>query len=93
MPLAAAMDVRTGVSVNVLQTPGESQMAQHMGCTGRVDEDDHIIMTSYAQYVEQVRAQDVRHLDENDLSPMILRALASGRSFSRMPFLRPPGPL
>ena len=32
-------------------------------------------------------------LNESDLSPMIFGARASGTSFSKMPFLYPPGPL
>ena len=68
------MDVRTGMSVNALQTLSKSQMTPPMGRAGQVDEGNHIIVMSYALCVDQVRAQDVAQLDESDLSPMIVRA-------------------
>ena len=50
-------------------------------------------MISYEQYQDQVSSQDLAQLDECDLTPIILRSLAAGRPFSRMPFLSPPDPV
>ena len=81
-----SMDVRTGATVNALQTLSKSQMTQQMGRTGRVDEGDHITMMSHTQLVEQVRARrTLQQLDESDLSPMVLLSLVSGRSLRECP--------
>ena len=45
------------------------------------------------QYVSRVRSTDLAQLEESDASPMILRSLVAGRSFARLPFLCPPGPM
>ena len=50
-------------------------------------------MMSRGQYVSQVRSADLAQLEESDISPMILRSLVAGRSFSRLPFLCPPHPM
>ena len=47
-------------------------------------------MMSQDQYVSQVRSSDLAQLEDSDISPMILRSLMAGRSFSRLPFLCPP---
>ena len=59
-----SIDVTSGVTVNL----SKSQMTQQMGRTGRIDEGERITMMSHSQYVQQVRAQDVAQLDENDLT-------------------------
>ena len=64
-----------------------------MGRAGRTDDGYHIMMMSFHQYENQVRSQDLARLEENNLAPMILRSLASGRSFARMPCQCPPDPL
>ena len=81
------------MSVNALQTLSQSQMTQQMGRAGRTDEGDHITMMSFRQYEDQLRSQDLAQLVKCDLTPMILRSLASGRSIARVPFLCPPDPL
>ena len=53
----------------------------------------HITMMSREQYLSQVRSADLAQLEESDISPMILRSLVAGRSFSRLPFLCPPHPM
>ena len=78
-------DVRTGVTVNALQTLSKAQLLQQLGRSGRTD--------SRGQYLSQVRSSDLAQLEESDISPMILRSLVAGRSFSRLPFLRPPHPM
>ena len=65
-------------------------MTQQQGRTGRTDEGDHITMMSYVQYTSQVRSADQTQLEESDITPMILRSLAAGRPFSRLPFLCQP---
>ena len=85
-----SMDVRTGATVNALQTFSKSAMTQQTGRSGRIDEGDHITMMSHSQLVEQVPAQDIVQPDESDLSPMILPSLVSGQSLERLPFLWPP---
>ena len=50
-------------------------------------------MMSRGQYLSQVRSSDLAQLEESDISPMILRSLVAGRSFSRLPFLCPPHPM
>ena len=86
-------DVRTGVTVNALQTLSKAQILQQLGRSGRTDCGIHITMMSRDQYTSQVRSADLAQLEESDLSPMILRSLSTGRSFSRLPFLCPPHPM
>ena len=86
-------DVRTGVTVNALQTLSKAQILQQLGRSGRTDCGIHITMMSRGQYTSQVRSADLAQLEESDLSPMILRSLSAGRSFSRLPFLCPPHPM
>ena len=43
-------DIRTGATVNALQTLSKAQMTQQQGRTGRTDERDHITMMSYDQF-------------------------------------------
>ena len=86
-------DVRTGATVNALQTLSKAQLLQKLGRAGRMDCGVHITMMSQDQYVSQVRSSDLAQLEESDISPMILRSLMAGRSFSRLPFLCPPHPL
>ena len=86
-------DVRTGVTVNALQTLSKAQILQQLGRSGRTDCGVHITMMSRDQYTSQVRSADLAQLEESDLSPMILRSLSAGRSFSRLPFLCPPHPM
>ena len=78
-------DIRTGATVNALQTLFKAQMTQQQGRTVRTDEGDHITMMSYDRYVSQVRSSDLAQLDESDISPMILRSLVAGRPFSKLP--------
>ena len=86
-------DVRTGVTVNALQTLSKAQILQQLGRSGRTDCGVHITMMSRDQYTSQVRSADLAQLEESDLGPMILRSLSAGRSFSRLPFLCPPHPM
>ena len=86
-------DVRTGVTVNALQTLSKAQILQQLGRSGRTDCGIHITMMSRGQYTSQVRSADLAQLEESDISPMILRSLSAGRSFSRLPFLCPPHPM
>ena len=86
-------DVRTGVTVNALQTLSKAQLLRQLGRTGRTDCGIHITMMSRGQYLSQVRSADLAQLEESDISPMILRSLVAGRSFSRLPFLCPPHPM
>ena len=65
---------------------------KQQGRTGRTDEGDHITLMSHDHYSSQVRSTDLVHLEESDVSPMILRSLA-GRPFARLPFLCPPHPV
>ena len=85
-------DVRTGATVNALQTLSKAQLLQQLGRSGRTDCGIHITMMSQDQYVSQVRSSDLAQLEESDISPMILRSLMAGRSFARLPFLCPPHP-
>ena len=86
-------DVRTGVTVNALQTLSKAQLLQQLGRSGRTDCGIHITMMSRGQYSSQVRSSDLAQLEESDISPMILRSLVAGRPFSRLPFLCPPHPM
>ena len=86
-------DVRTGATVNALQTLSKAQLLQQLGRTGRTDCGVHITMMSRKQYLSQVRSADLAQLEESDISPMILRSLVAGRSFARLPFLCPPHPM
>ena len=86
-------DVRTGVTVNAFQTLSKAQLLQQLGRSGRTDCGIHITMMSRDQYTSQVRSADLAQLEESDISPMILRSLTAGRSFSRLPFLCPPHPM
>ena len=86
-------DVRTGATVNALQTLSKAQLLQQLGRSGRTDCGIHITMMSRRQYLSQVRSADLAQLEESDISPMILRSLVAGRSFSRLPFLCPPHPM
>ena len=86
-------DVRTGATLNALQTLSKAQLLQQLGRAGRMDCGVHITMMSKDQYVSQVKSSDLAQLEESDISPMILRSLMAGRSFSRLPFLCPPHPL
>ena len=79
-------DVRTGATVNALQTLSKAQLLQQLGRTGRTDCGVHITMMSRVQYSTQVRSSDLAQLEESDISPMVLRSLSNGRSFSRLPF-------
>ena len=78
-------DVRTGATVNALQTLSKAQLLQQLGRAGRMDCGVHITMMSQGQYDSQVRSSDLAQLEESDISPMILRSLIAGRSFSRLP--------
>ena len=86
-------DVRTGATVNALQTLSKAQLLQQLGRTGRTDCGVHITMMSHEQYSTQVRSSDLAQLEESDLSPIILRSLSAGRPFSRLPFLCPVHPM
>ena len=86
-------NIRTGSTVNVLQTLSKAQLLQQLGRTGRTDRGIHVTMMSHDQYTSQVRSTDLAQLEESDISPMILRSLIAGRSFSRLPFLCPPHPI
>ena len=86
-------DVRTGATVNALQTLSKAQILQQLGRSGRTDCGIHITMMSHDQYVSQVRSSDLAQLEESDISPIILRSLMAGRSFARLPFLCPPHPV
>ena len=44
-----SVDVRTGVTIDALQTLSKSQMTQQRGRIGRTDEGDHVTMMSYEQ--------------------------------------------
>ena len=83
-------DVRTGATVNALQTLSKAQLLQQLGRSGRTDCGIHITTMSREQYLSQVRSADLAQLEESDISPMILRSLVAGRPFSRLPFLCPP---
>ena len=85
-------DIRTGSTVNALQTLSKAQLLQQPGRSG-TDRGIHITMMSHDQYTSQVRSTDLAQLEESDISPMILRSLVAGRSFSRLPFLCPPHPI
>ena len=65
-------EIRTGATVNALQTLSTAQVTQQQGRTGRTDEGDHITTMSYDHYVTQVRSSDLAQLEESDISPMIL---------------------
>ena len=87
-------DIRTGSTVNALQTLSKAQLLQQLGRTGRTtDRGIHVTMMSHDQYLSQVRSSDLAQLEESDISPMILRSLVAGRSFARLPFLCPPHPM
>ena len=86
-------DIRTGSTVNALQTLSKAQITQQQGRTGRTDEGDHITLVSHEQHVSQVRSTDLAQLEESDVSPMVLRSLVPGRSFARLPYLCPPHPV
>ena len=79
--------------MNALQTLSKAQLLQQLGRSGRTDCGIHIAMMSKGQYSSQVRSADLSQLEESDISPMILRSLVAGRSFSRLPFLCPPHPM
>ena len=81
------------MTVNALQTLSKAQLLQQLGRSGRTDCGIHITMMSRDQYTSQVRSADQAQLEESDISPMILRSLSAGRSFSRLPFLCPPHPM
>ena len=83
-------DVRTGATVNALQTLSKAQLLQQLGRSGRTDCGIHITMMSQDQYVSQVRSSDLAQVEESDISPMILRSLMARRAFARLPFLCPP---
>ena len=86
-------DIRTGSTVNALQTLSKAQLLQQLGRTGRIDQGVHVTMMSHDQYTSQVRSTDLAQLEESDISAMILRSLVAGRSFARLPFLCPPHPV
>ena len=86
-------DVRTGATVDALQTLSKAQLLQQLGRSGRTDCGVHITMMSRKQYLSQVRSADIAQLEESEISPMILRSLVAGRSFARLPFLCPPHPM
>ena len=86
-------DVRTGATVNALQTLSKAQLLQQLGRSGRTDCGVCITMMSHDQYLSQVRSADQAQLEESDINPMILRSLVAGRSFARLPFLCPRHPL
>ena len=67
-------DIRTGATVNALQTLSKAQLLQQLGRSGRTDCGVHITMMSRDQYLSQVRCSDLAQLDESDISPMILRS-------------------
>ena len=52
-------DVRTGVTVNALQTLSKAQLLQQLGRSGRTDCGIHITMMSRGQYSSQVRSADL----------------------------------
>ena len=83
-------DIRTGSTVNALQTLSKVQLLQQLG---RIDQGVHIRMMSHGQYTSQVRSTDLAQSEESDINPMILRSLVAGRSFARLPFLCPPHPI
>ena len=60
-------DVRTGVTVNALQTLSKAQLLQQLGRSGRTDCGIHITMMSQGQYSSQVRSSDLAQLEESDL--------------------------
>ena len=57
-------DIRTGSTVNTLQTLSKAQLLQQLGRTGRTDQGVHITMMSHDQYASQVRSTDLAHLEE-----------------------------
>ena len=72
---SVSTDIRTGSTVNALQTLSKAQLIQQQGCTGRTDQGVHISVMSYDQYTAQVRSTDLAQLEESDISPTILRSL------------------
>ena len=70
-------DIRTGSTVNALQTLSKAQLLQQLGRSGRTDCGVHITMMSHEQYLSQVRSSDQAQLEESDISPMILRSLVA----------------
>ena len=70
-------DVRTGATLNALQTLSKAQLLQQLGRSGRTDCGVHVTMMSHDQYLSQVRSADLAHLEESDISPMILRSLVA----------------
>ena len=88
-------DVRTGATVNALQTLSKAQLLQQLGRSGRTDRGVHSTY-HYDESQAVFVSSEVRRpgtIEENDISPMILRSLVAGRSFSRLPFLCPPHPM
>ena len=61
-------DIRTGATVNALQTLSKTRMTEQQGRKGRTDEGDHVTMMSYDQYVSQARSSDLVQLEESDIS-------------------------
>ena len=58
-------DVRTGATVNALQTLSKAQLLQQLGRAGRMDCGVHITMMSQDQYDSQVRSSDLAQLEES----------------------------
>ena len=74
---------------NIEQIP----IVQQMGRTGRTDEGDQKVMMPVKQNQKQTCAHNTACIDENDIFPMILSSLVTGKPFSQIPFLCRPDPL
>ena len=60
-------DIRTGSTVNALQTLSKAQLLQQLGRTGRTDQGVHITMMSHDQHTSQVRSTDLAQLEQSDI--------------------------
>ena len=79
----SSTDVRTGATVNALQTWSKAQLLQQLGRSGRTDCGVHITMMSHGQYLSQVRSADLAQLEETEYQPYDLTSFVAGRSFAR----------
>ena len=82
-------DIRTGSTVNALQTLSKAQMLQQLGRAGRIDQGVHITMMSHGQYTSQVRSTDLAQsrLPQQQRRPLV----TSSTNNTRMPLrLLPP---
>ena len=56
-------DIRTGATINALQTLSKAQLLQQLGRSDRTDCGVHITMMSHGQYLSQVRSSDLAQLE------------------------------